>query len=205
MPLCWQEPKCLPYLDCSITLSFLSQFNPNANDTFTILYISQFSVAFLPLKTKYDFKGQCADRHHWEKMISNQGALATEWLQLPLMSRRADKQAHTLPNLIEGKEKKTARKNKTSWTFLKLLLCVSHSVSLVTLSSISHPSVSLTSLDCLVFFFNSSMSSFHLAILQGDLASLFLGFLNTPSFYTHSQPMRVSMLTMLGARLNPWW
>ncbi len=69
MPLCWQEPKCLPYLDCSITLSFISQFNPNANDTFTILYISQFSVAFLPLKTKYDFKGQCADRHHWKNHI----------------------------------------------------------------------------------------------------------------------------------------
>lgn len=69
MPLCWQQPKCLPYLDCRITLSFISQFYPNANDTFTILYISQFSVAFLPLKTKYDFKGHRADRHRWENDI----------------------------------------------------------------------------------------------------------------------------------------
>lgn len=79
MPLCWQEPKCLPYLDYSITLGLISHFNPNAKDTFTFLYISQFSDAFLPLKTKCDFKGQCADSHRWEKMISNQGALATVW------------------------------------------------------------------------------------------------------------------------------
>lgn len=180
MPLCWQEPKCLPYLDCGITLSFISQFYPNANDTFTILYISQFSVAFLPLKTKYDFKGQRADRHRWEKMISNQGALATEWHCNYLWCPAEQTNRHIHCQISSRERKKPARKNKTSWTFLKLLLRVFHLPSLVTLSSISHPSVSLTSLDCLVFFFHSSMSAFHLAILQGATASLFLAFQTHP-------------------------
>lgn len=181
MPLCWQKPKCLPYLDCSITLSFISQFYPNASYTFTILYISQFSVAFLLLKTKYDFKGQRADRHRWEKMISNQGALATEWHCNYLWCPVVQTNRHIHWQILSRRRgEKSARKNKTSWTFLKLLLRVSHLASLVTLSSISHPSVSLTSLDCLVFFFHSSVSAFHLAILQGAQPSLFFSFQTHP-------------------------
>lgn len=161
MPLCWQEPKCLPYLDCSITLSFLSQFNPNANDTFTILYISQFSVAFLPLKTKYDFKGQCADRHHWEKMISNQGALATEWHCNYLWCPAEQTNRHIHCQISSrGRKKKLRERTKQVELFwncssVSPTRCLSSPSHLfLTLLFLSHLSIALSSfltLPCLLF------------------------------------------------------
>lgn len=115
------------------------------------------------------------------KMISNQGALATEWHCNYLWCPAEQTNRHIHCQISSRGRGKNAGKNKTSWTFLKLLLRVSHLVSLITLSSISRTSVSLISrLPCLLFsFFHVSFSSSY-----SSRSSVFFvfGFPNTPSF-----------------------